>query len=146
MTSLNIGEDNIGKNITEQIDECLAVNEKFLIQRQDQFIQTMIILAHNSMKGSHLSLWNQLPKELRLYIIGFLGSHASIGKSGKQIVACAMFIMENTLALNASLQEAIQTKQRFKVIENTKTGHFRFFPSKTSNASTCGSIHTRREY
>ena len=128
------------KPITAKEMKRLAESEAFqqvvreMVQRRDQFIQSMIVLGRDSANPHSQSYWSRLPKDLMLYIIGFIDfqPHESIGKDKKQIYQCAAFIFTHITELNECLIESINNQQRFKVLEKRSNGNsqFRFFSSK----------------
>ncbi len=136
LTNLNVGFNQIGIEGENHLREVIARNKKNIDMRCDQFLHTLIVLAHDKVDSNHSSRWSTLPKELKLYIVSLLDfrSTASIGKRSYQIKSCTDFIFNNISALRESLAEAITTNQSFKLIEKiTETegkSQFRFFPSK----------------
>lgn len=136
LTALNIKHNNIDKKekveVEVQVDKAIAHNRQQIERRRAQFIQTLMILAHDKGNRKSQSLWSQLPQELMQHIISLIDFRPleSIGKRDQQIKACAEFMFNNVVSLKESLAESITTKQNFKLREKIVRGEsqFQFFP------------------
>jgi hypothetical protein len=140
------GHDSISSTKIKQIEELALRNQHLIIQRRDQFIRAMLILACDAVNPNSQSLWHQLPNDLMRQIIDLINFNSngdSIGKSAKQIKKCKQFIFDNAQELHTSLQEAIKTKQDFKIKENIYTHTFCFFPAKSSPVSSVQASNER---
>ena len=88
----------------------------------------MILLARDAKNPHSDSLWRRLPNDIRLSGLSFLNFRGEpiIGKTPKQIVNCAQFILANVDECN----DYIKARQKIQLIEKVdKKGnyHFQFF-------------------
>jgi Leucine-rich repeat (LRR) protein len=132
LTTLNVEYNEIDDEGHKQLELAIERNNQQVVKRLDQFIQKLILLAHDKVDEKNQSSWFHLPKEIKLHIVDLIDfrSASSIGKSVQQINACAAFIFNHVPQLKESLTAATNTKQDFKIMEKI-TGNksqFQFFP------------------
>ncbi len=149
LTTLNVMDNNLEEVWSNQLIDTIQQNQQRMIKRRDQFIQELIIFARDSANHNSQSLFHHLPKDIVLHMINLIDfrSTESIGKSAKQIQACAAFIFNHTVEMNESLAEAVKTKQDFKLVEKIIGGksQFQFFPANSLSDKAAAEIKTQEK-
>ncbi len=137
LNTLDVRANGLEKAWENQLRDTIQQNRKQVIKRRDQFIQGLLILVRDSAQHYSQSLFHHyyIPKEIVLHMINMIDfrSTESIGKSAKQIQACAAFVFNHIVEMNESLAEAVNTQQDFKLVEKIVhcKSQFQFFPAKS---------------
>ena len=135
LTTLHLGHNQIGDTCLQEIDSFIQQNTQALLKRRQEFIYKIILLARDAKNLHSDSLWRRLPHELRLLVFSFLNfrGETTIGKTTKQIVHCAQFIVAKGDECNG----LIKAKQKIQLLEkvDSKGNYgFQFFKSLKENS------------
>jgi len=101
------GNEGIDSETEQRLQQMIANNCYQQQARRDQFIQTLVTLAWDSVNPQSASLWNRLPTEVIFLIFSFMDfrSTQSIGKSRKQVYYCATFILQHIHEIKTALHQ-----------------------------------------
>ena len=125
LTTLDLGDNQIDDTCRQEIHSFIQQNTQALLKRRQEFIYKIILLARDAKNLHSDSLWRRLPHDIRLYMFSFLNfrGETTIGKTTKQIVHCAQFIVAKGDECNG----LIKAKQKIQLIEKVDSkGNYGF--------------------
>ena len=105
---LIISGSKIPRDFQDKMDELCQNNKR------KKFICNLIILARDDVNPESISNWNQITKDIKLIIFGFLKNNAyDLGATSVQIEMITKYIFENISKINA----VIKSKQALKFVQ-----------------------------